>query len=354
MTNQPSDVVVALSGGLDSSLAAALLKSGGWKVYGLHFLIPTSPSETEKRINAVHKIADHLQIPLKILDLKETFNQLVIDPFVHSYLKGLTPNPCIMCNQLIKFEYLFQYAEQNGIHCLATGHYVRVRTKDGSTYVDLLRGKDKRKEQSYFLHRLSQPCLSRSVFPLGDMDKDKVRRKAGEMELPVDLVSESQEICFIPEKNYRLFIENRKGVKVNKRGNIINNHGEILGEHTGTYRYTIGQRQGLGIASSRPYYVKKIRPETNEVVVGRKEELFLKRVEADSFEWIGDPPSQKVIEAQAQVRYRHIPAPGRLEVISSDKVRFIFDAPQLAITPGQALVCYQGDQVLGGGWILQK
>jgi len=351
MINQPSDVVVALSGGLDSSLAAALLKSEGWKVYGLHFLIPAASSALKERTHAVHQIADYLQIPLKILDLKETFTRLIIDPFIHSYLQGLTPNPCVICNQLIKFEYLLRYAEKNDIHYLATGHYVRVKRRDESTYVNLLRGKARLKEQSYFLHRLTQPCLSRSIFPLGEMDKVEAKHKALKIGLPVGLIPESQEICFIPGKDYRLFVENKKGIEANKRGNIISSHGEILGEHAGAYRYTIGQRQGLGISSSSPYYVKEIRPDANEVVVGRKEELYLKGVEVDSFEWISEAPSQNVIDAQAQIRYRHIPAHGRLEVISSDKARFIFDTPQWAITPGQALVCYQGNQVLGGGWI---
>jgi tRNA-specific 2-thiouridylase len=183
------------------------------------------------------------------------------------------------------------------------------------------------------------------------MSKEEAKEQAREMGLPGQSIPESQEICFIPENDYRLFVETRMGPGVNKRGNIISADGQKLGEHAGAYRYTIGQRQGLGIASSRPYYVKEIRPEANEVIVARKEALFSRRVEADRFHWIGEMPLERPIKAQAQIRYRHRAAPGRLEVISPDEVKFIFDEPQWAVTLGQALVCYDGEKVLGGGWI---
>jgi tRNA-specific 2-thiouridylase len=351
MRKKPASVVVALSGGVDSAMAAASLRIAGWEVYGLHFLLSDSLSRTDARTAAVKHVGEHLEIPLELLDLRKTFRRCVIDPFVDTYLKGLTPNPCVVCNQKIKFEFLLDYAKQNGIDYIATGHYVRIGKKDKNRCFELLRGKDRRKDQSYFMHRLNQSFLSKAVFPLGETTKDEVRKQALEMGLPVHSVPESQEICFIPENEYRSFIENQRGPGVNESGNIINNRGEILGQHTGAFRYTIGQRQGLGIASSRPYYVKEIRPGTNEVVVGRKESLYLTRLEAHGFNWIGEVPAQSVMEAQAQIRYRHRPAPGRLEVISSDKVAFIFDEPQWAVAPGQALVCYEGERVLGGGWI---
>ena len=351
MRKKPASVVVALSGGVDSAVAAASLRIAGWEVYGLHFLLSDSLSRTDARTAAVKQVGEHLEIPLEVLDLRKTFHRCVIDPFVDTYLKGLTPNPCVVCNQKIKFKYLIDYAKQNEIDYIATGHYVRVRKKDENQYFELLRGKDRRKDQSYFLHRLNQSFLSQAVFPLGETTKVEVRRQALEMGLPVHSVPESQEICFIPENDYRSFVERKRDLGVNKPGKIINDHGEILGQHGGTFRYTIGQRQGLGIASTRPYYVKEIRPQTNEVVVGRKEALYSGRVEAEGFNWIGEVPLQKVVESQAQIRYRHRPAPGHLEVISSDKVRFIFDEPQWAVTPGQALVFYEGERVLGGGWI---
>jgi tRNA-specific 2-thiouridylase len=351
MRKKPASVVVALSGGVDSAVAAASLRRAGWEVYGLHFLLSDSLSRTDAKIATVKQVGEHLNIPLEILDLKKTFRRCVIDPFIDVYLKGLTPNPCVVCNQKIKFEFLFDYAKQHDIEYIATGHYVRIRKKDENQYFELLRGKDRRKDQSYFLHRLNQSFLSKVFFPLGESTKDEVRRQALEMGLPVHSVPESQEICFIPENDYRSFIENQRGPGVNEPGDIINNRGEVLGQHIGAFRYTIGQRQGLGIASSRPYYVKEIRPATNEVVVGRKEALFLTRLEAHGFSWIREVPARRVMEAQAQIRYRHRPAAGHLEVISSDKVEFIFDEPQWAVTPGQALVCYEGGRVLGGGWI---
>ncbi|MBW1798127.1 MAG: tRNA 2-thiouridine(34) synthase MnmA, partial [Deltaproteobacteria bacterium] len=351
MKAKPTSVVVAMSGGLDSSMAAALLKTTGWEVHGLHFLLPAPALITDARIKAVQMVAEHLQIPFEMIDIREDFERLIIDPFVDAYLQAMTPNPCVRCNALIKFEYLLRYAEENGIHIIATGHYARLGSGDEGSGVELLRGRDGRKDQSYFLHRLNQAHLSRAVFPLGEITKDEAKHQAREMGLPVHSVPESQEICFIPENEYRLFVETRRGPGVNKSGNIISADGEKLGEHAGAFRYTVGQRQGLGIASSRPYYVKEIRPEAREVVVARKEALFSTRVEAVRFHWIGEVPLERPIKAQAQIRYRHRAAPGSLEVISPDEVKFIFDEPQWAVTPGQALVCYCGERVLGGGWI---
>lgn len=351
MRAKPTSVVVALSGGVDSAVAAASLKMAGWEVRGVYFLLTSAALKTGMRTDSVKRVARYLKIPLEVLDLKKVFRRQVIEPFVDAYVKGITPNPCVVCNQLIKFEFLLDYAKQHEIECIATGHYARVTKRDESPCFELRRGKDRRKEQSYFLHRLRQPCLSRAVFPLGERTKDEVQKQARVLGLPVTTVSESQEICFIEENDYRSFVGGQRGPGVNKRGHIINHHGVILGEHNGAFRYTIGQRQGLGIASSRPWYVKEVRPEKNEILVGRKESLYSSNVEAEGFTWIGAMPAKKVVEAQAQIRYRHRAASGHLEIISADKVRFVFNEPQWAITPGQALVCYDGDCVIGGGWI---
>ena len=351
MLQYPSSVIIALSGGVDSCVAAMLLKNAGWDVHGLHFVMTRDPQRDDSRIKTCKRVAEKLHIPLTIMDLTQVFGRTIIAPFVGAYLKGLTPNPCIMCNETIKFASLLGYAEENSLQYIATGHYVRVKRGADGIPQELCRGKDKDKDQSYFLHRLDRNFLSKTIFPLGDITKKKVKDLAVRMDLPVQLRPESHEICFVPENDYRLFVEEYTGVVTSKAGSIVDGKGEVLGEHQGIYRYTIGQRHGLGIASSRPYYVKHIRPEANEVIVGRKEDLYSRTVDAEGFKWIGGIPSQKTVRLGAQIRYRQTAAPGRLEIVSSDKVKFVFDEPQWAVTPGQALVCYKGECVLGGGWI---
>jgi tRNA-uridine 2-sulfurtransferase len=344
------NILVALSGGVDSAMAATLLKMAGHRVHGLHFILPSPDDITRKRISGARKTAEHLKIPLEILDLKGTFEKELIAPFVDAYLEGLTPNPCVRCNPLIKFEQIYRYLKSHQFDFMATGHYVRIKRPDNNP-ISLLRGKDRKKDQSYFLHRLTQKQLSKTIFPLGHMTKTETRAQARELGIPCHGDRESQEICFIPGMDYRHFIESRKAEAPLEKGPIINLEGETVGEHQGIHRYTIGQRHGLGIASSRPYYVKALEPKGNRVIVGRREDLFSSEVSATDFHWINpfEPDGHATISAQ--VRYRHEPASGHLEVLSSTRVRFIFDQPQTAITPGQALACYEGDRVIGGGWI---
>jgi tRNA-specific 2-thiouridylase len=251
---------------------------------------------------------------------------------------------------VIKFDHLLHHADEEGIAFVATGHYAVIRKPEDSP-AELWRGVDQSKEQSYFLHRLEQRHLQRIVLPLGEMTKKETRQLAAKMKLPTVSEPESQEICFVPGNDYRLFLEKTKGMGIAKRGKIVTKEGEKVGEHLGAYRFTIGQRHGLGIASPRPYYVMEIRPEENEVVVGRKEDLFSTLVEAESFNWLdGKPPAERA-RVLAQIRYRHIPGSGWLDGITPGEVKFEFEEPQWGITPGQALVCYEGKRLLGGGWI---
>jgi tRNA-specific 2-thiouridylase len=350
MSAEPSSVLVALSGGGDSALAAALLKEQGWLVKALHFLLPAPAVKKTERQNSVRRVEERLKIPVSYVRLEEVFSKKVIEPFAEAYLKGFTPNPCVLCNQVIKFDHLLRRADEEGIAFIATGHYAVIRRPENSP-AELWRGVDRSKEQSYFLHRLEQRHLLRMVLPLGEMTKREARQLAGKMKLPTVSEPESQEICFVPGNDYRLFLEKSKGIGIAKRGKIVTKEGEKVGEHLGAYRFTIGQRHGLGIASLQPYYVMEIRPEENEVVVGRKRDLFSALVEAEAFNWLDGTAWIDKRKVLAQIRYKHIPGAGWLEGITSEEVRFEFEEPQWGITPGQALVCYEGERVLGGGWI---
>jgi tRNA-uridine 2-sulfurtransferase len=350
MNINPTSVLVALSGGGDSALAAALLKEQGWQVKGLHFLLPAPAIKRTERQNSVRRIEERLKISVSYIRLEEVFTKKVIEPFVDAYLKGLTPNPCVVCNQVIKFDHLLQQADKEGIDFVATGHYAVVRRPENSP-AELWRGVDQSKEQSYFLHRLEQRHLLRMVLPLGAMTKKDARQVAAKMKLPTVSEPESQEICFVPGNDYRLFLEKSKGMGIAKRGKIVTKQGEKVGDHLGAYRFTVGQRHGLGIASPQPYYVMETWPEENEVVVGRKQDLYSTRVEAESFNWLDGNPRLGRMKVLAQIRYRHLPGAGWLDAITPEEVRFEFEEPQWGITPGQALVCYEGERVIGGGWI---
>jgi len=344
-------IAVAISGGIDSACAAAILKGEGWEVVGIHLVLPIPIKQREERLRKALLVSGELKIALYPLDVRNVFQKRVIDYFIGTYHLGLTPNPCVVCNNMVKFERIISWIEGKGIDCIATGHYARVRRSANEKHIDLLKGKDKEKDQSYFLHRLSQSQLSKTLFPLGDMTKAEIYKEAEQRGLSAAIHSESQEICFIPDNNYRSFLKSRIDKSTLSRGNIIDLEGNILGAHSGAYAYTIGQRHGLGIGAKEPLYVCQIRPKTNTIVVGPREALLTSTLTAEDFNWVGALPEEKMIRVQAQIRYRHEPADGTLTIISPDSVQFEFDKPQWAITPGQAFVCYEGERVLGGGWI---
>lgn len=336
---------VALSGGVDSAVAAALLKEQGHEVVGVHLLL----SELVPPPPNLWGVAELLAIPLYFLDFREEFSRLVVEDFVSQYFLGRTPNPCIRCNALIKFGLLWERLQGMGISHLGTGHYVRlVSREDGG--LRLCRGLDPRKDQSYFLCRISRELLPRLVFPLGDLTKEQVQDLAQRLGLaPLTRLTESQDLCFIPTGTCQEFLRLHRpspGVP----GEIVNRAGQVLGRHRGVENYTIGQRRGLGIAARQPLYVIDILPELNRIVVGPREELFSRGLAAREMNWLREPPGRE-FRATAFIRYRH---PGVLSTVrlrNRDHLEVHFDTPQAAVTPGQAVVLYDGDCLWGGAWI---
>jgi len=353
-------VVVAMSGGVDSSVAAALLVEAGYEVVGLTMEI--WPEETRDDIS--HKagccslgavddaraVAATLQIPYYVMNLRERFHTEVIDYFTSSYLSGRTPNPCIACNRKVKFDTLLRRARALGAAKLATGHYARV-VHEGGRY-RLLRGVDRAKDQSYQLYTLGQEQLAHILLPLGTWTKAEVRQKAREWGLPVAEKPESQEICFVADGDYRRFLRDW-APQAFRPGPIVDRQGRVLGQHQGLPGYTVGQRKGLGIAWSEPLYVLEVDPARNRLVVGPAEELGARGLLAEEVHYVqGEPPSGPV-RVTAKIRYQAADAPALLEPGEGRTARLTFDEPLRDITPGQAVVFYQGEEVLGGGTIAQ-
>ena len=366
-------IAVAMSGGVDSSAAAAILKEQGHELVGFTMQLwnqrrgisvdengeplPSRCCSLDDVYDA-RRVAEELGFPFYVLNLEKEFERDVVQPFVDSYLHGETPIPCVACNSRLKFASLDKLAVSLGCEKVATGHYARVECDEVTNRFRLLRGCDPQKDQSYFLWELTQDQLSRALFPLGELSKNDARQAARDNQLAVAEKRESQEICFVPDGDYAGFIdryleaeqqpERRPGV-----GQIVTTSGEVMGEHAGIHRYTVGQRRGIGIAQPRPLYVLAIDAKKNEVVVGNDDELLRAEFTAAGVNWIAvDNPSEEV-RAEVRVRYRHIAAPAAITPLSKDRVRVKFDEPQRAIAPGQATVFYRGDEVLGGGWILK-
>lgn len=344
-------VAVAMSGGVDSSVAAALLKEQDYEVIGVTMQVRLPDNGPDAAVNA-KAVADMLGIPHYVADFREIFTRKVITHFCGEYSLGRTPNPCVRCNQFIKFGALLTEAKELGADFMATGHYARVEKEDAGGRRLLKKGSDCRKDQSYFLHALNQEQLRHSLFPLGELTKAKVRRMAEELDLPVANRPESQEICFIPDNDYPAFLKDYVGDEV-KPGPVLDGRGNTLGEHRGIIFYTIGQRRGLGISAGEPLYVVAINREENAIIVGSKEEAYAVEFTASELNWIALDEPKRPMRVNAKIRYRHQEAEALVTPSGENRVRVEFKEPQMAIAPGQAVVFYDGDTVIGGGSIEQ-
>jgi tRNA-specific 2-thiouridylase len=341
-------IAVAMSGGVDSSVAAALLKEAGHEVTGVTMQITDDPHPASNAADT----AGRLGIPHQVIDLRDIFTEKIIDDFCGEYGRGRTPNPCVLCNRYIKFGALWEEAKKRGAEKLATGHYARIE-KDGGGRYRLKKGRDKNKDQSYFLGQLTQEQLGRTMFPLSNLTKEEVRKIARELGLPATSRPGSQEICFVPGGDIAGFLEKR-APEYARQGTIQDGTGRTVGRHRGIAAYTIGQRRGLGIALGEPLYVTAIAAEENAIIVGNKEQLYGKELTAGGLNWIAIEAPEGPIQVKARIRYRHTEAPATVIPQDDNNVRVEFASPQAAITPGQAIVFYDGDMVLGAGTIIKR
>lgn len=364
-------IAVAMSGGVDSSAAAALLREQGHELVGFTMQLWNQRRQINVDENGdplpsrccslddvydARRVAESLGFPFYVLNLEREFEASVVEPFVRSYLGGETPIPCVACNSRLKFASLDKMAVSLGCDKVATGHYARVEYDEASGRYKLFRGAHRWKDQSYFLWELTQEQLSRALFPLGDMTKDDARTIARGADLYTAEKQESQEICFVPDGKYADFIDRYlehegRSAEAPGPGQIVTTGGEIVGAHSGIHRYTVGQRRGLGIAHEKPLYVVQIERSTNRIVVGEEVDLESTEFSAKGVNWISfDEPSQPV-RAEVKVRYRHEPAPATIHLLPNGRATIRFDEPQRAITPGQSTIFYRADEVVGGGWI---
>jgi len=356
-------VLMALSGGVDSSLAAHLLQEQGYELIGATIRGWTPPGWDEltddvggccslSSVEDARRVAFGLKIPYYVFNFSQAFEEEVVMPFTDAYLHGFTPNPCILCNQRIRFGMLYHKAKELEADYVATGHYARIQ-QDTSGQFHLLRGVDSKKDQSYMLYTTSQEHLSRTLYPLGEMTKEETRRLARERGIEVFDKPDSQDICFIPDGNTAGFLSMYRPGEY--AGEIRYRDGRVIGHHKGFHQYTLGQRQGLGIAWPKPLYVLEIRPQDRSIVVGEREYLFQSHLVADQVHWISGNVQPEEFSCQAKIRYA---APPEAVVVKSleqkNQVEVDFEQAQVAITPGQTVVFYQGDEVLGGGRIIKN
>ncbi len=365
-----------MSGGVDSSVAAHLLKDEGHDVIGVFMrhgeksaatcsidgspnsspLLPVIESRADHKQGCcsaqdaedARRVADRLEIPFYALNLEEEFRD-IIDYFVEEYTNGRTPNPCVMCNNHLKFGRLFEFADSVDAEFVASGHYARLMPETESSTPALTRGVDSHKDQSYVLFGISKSMLPRMRFPVGEYDKHQIRELASHIGLDVAEKKDSQEICFVTSGKHDEFVRERRG-DIDTSGQIITADGTVVGEHPGIERFTIGQRKGLRVAMGEPYFVTRIDVETCQVVIGKKEELARTELVADRTNWLIEPPVSS-FQCQAKIRYNSPAEPATVTMLDDGQIRVVFDNPRFGVAPGQAVVCYDQDRVLGGGWI---
>ena len=349
-------VVVAMSGGVDSSVAAALLKEQGYDVIGMMLRLWSEPGKedsnrccTPDSMAQARRVAAKLDIPFYVVDAKNVFRETVVQYFLDGYARGETPNPCLICNRQIRWTFLLEHALALGADFMATGHYVRIQKDEGGR-MKLLRAVDRSKDQSYVLYVLNQEKLARALFPVGDYPKTEIRALAERYGLPTATRKDSQDLCFLAGEDYRNFLQ-RNAAEMLEPGEIVTRAGQSVGRHNGLANYTIGQRKGLGVASLVPLYVLGKNSATNTLIVGTQEELGSSELTAHAVNWLSGETPQEPFEAEVKIRYTAKEARALVTPLDGDQVRVQFDAPQRDITAGQAAVFFQGDLVIGGGII---
>jgi tRNA-uridine 2-sulfurtransferase len=369
--NDAQTIAVAMSGGVDSSTVAAMLRAGGHSVIGLTMQLWNQrrlagregmPESVQGRccslddVYDARGVAQAIGVPYYVVNHEERFEREVVRPFVAEYLSGRTPIPCSLCNNHLKFDQLLTVARQIGAETLATGHYARVEFDEESGRWLLKRPTDLAKDQTYFLFGLTQEQLSHTIFPLGSMTKPQVRDLARKLGLALAEKPDSQEICFVPGGDYKRFLDAylaEQGESLpDTSGELVTSSGEVIGEHQGIHNFTVGQRKGLGVATGSPLYVIQINGEKGQVVVGKDEDLYTRTLRARRVNLISVRDLEKPMRVSVKIRHRHEPAPATLEKAGDDEILVTFDQPQRAVTPGQASVFYDADVVVGGGWIV--